>query len=96
MSENLGLVNFSVMMFFVIIQSYYYFKVNPSTKARFPVMLAITGFSMMITPLLMSSIDSNGDLFSMIGTPFVQLFFILYQVLLFFFSAWEYKLVKRG
>lgn len=96
MSDGVSYLNFAVMIFFVGIQSYYYFKVSPTTRLRLPVVVAITTFSMIITPMLMSSVNDEGDLFSMVGTPFIQLFFLLYQVLVFFFSMWEYKLVKSG
>lgn len=58
-------------------------------------MVIITTFSMILTPMLMSPMGVDMDE-SMIGTPYIQLFFLLYQVLLFFFSVWEYKLVKNG
>ena len=81
------LINYLTMVFLIVIQSYYYFKVNPTTKLRMPVMTSIASFSMIITPMLM------GD--GIVGTPYIQLFFILYQVLLFFFSTWEYLRIKK-
>ena len=82
------LVNYLIMVFLVFIQSYYYFKVSPSTRLRMPIVVATTSFSMIITPMLMFD--------GVAGTPYIQLFFILYQVIVFFFSMWEYKLIKSG
>lgn len=82
------LINYLIMLFFVGLQSYYYFKVPVMARLRMPVVITITTFSMIITPMLM--VDG------VVGTPYVQLFFIVYQMLVFFFSMWEYRIVKSG
>lgn len=82
------IVNYLVMIFLVGIQSYYYFKVSPSTLLRMPVVVATTTFSMILTPMLMVG--------EVVGTPFIQIFFMVYQILIFFFSMFEYVEIKKS
>ena len=80
------LINYLTMLLLVVIQSYYYFNVSPSTRLRMPIAVATTSFSMILTPMFMVVGGA--------GTPYIQLFFIVYQMLVFFFSMWEYRLIK--
>ena len=83
------LVNFFIMALLMFIQSYFYFKISIKSMSRFPIMFATTSFSLIITPLLMT--------YEVPTTPYIQLFFMIYQVFLFFFSSIEYrKQKKRG
>ena len=87
MSE-LMLVNFLVMIFLVFIQSYFYFKLSVKSMVRFPVMSLTASFSLIISPMLMTN--------EVPATPYIQIFFIFYQILLFFFASIEYIKVKKG
>jgi len=82
------LVNFFVMALLMFIQSYFYFKIPIKSMSRFPIMFATTSFSLIITPLLMT--------YEVPTTPYIQLFFMIYQVFLFFFSSIEYRKQKKG
>lgn len=81
-------VNLMVMSLMMGIQLFFYFKINSTSMIRFPVMFLTTSFSLIITPLLMTN--------EVPTTPYLQLFFMVFQVLLFFFSTIEYLKVKRG
>jgi len=82
------IVALSVMFFMVIIQTFFYMKILVKSMIRFPIMSITTSFSMIITPMLM--------IYEITATPYLQLFFIIYQVFLFFFSTMEYLKYKRG
>jgi len=82
------IVALSVMFFMVIIQTFFYMKIPVKSMIRFPIMSITTSFSMIITPMLM--------IYEIPATPYLQLFFIIYQVFLFFFSTMEYLKYKRG
>lgn len=81
-----SVINVGVMLLMMIIQSFYYFKVSVKSVIRFPIMFTTGVFSLFMTPLLMLN--------EVPATPFIQIYFMLYQIVVFFFSMWEYKLNK--
>ncbi len=78
----------SLMIFMVIVQTFFYIKIPVKSIIRFPIMSITAVFSMIITPLLMT--------YEIPTTPYIQLFFMIYQVFLFFFSTIEYLKQKKG
>lgn len=87
MSE-LIMANFLVMVLMMAIQTFFYLKLSVKSMIRFPIMLTTTSFSLIITPLLMRG--------SLPTTPYIQLFFMVYQTFLFFFSTIEYLKIKKN
>lgn len=83
----LMLTNFMVMGLLFLVQSFFYFKVSVKSLIRFPIMATTGLFSLIITPLLLQN--------EVPATPFIQIFFVLYQTLLFFFSTLEYLKIKK-
>lgn len=83
----LMLTNFMVMGLLILVQSFFYFKVSVKSMIRFPIILTTGLFSLIITPLLLQN--------EVPTTPFIQIFFVLYQTLLFFFSTIEYLKIKK-
>lgn len=81
------LVNFLVMTLLIFVQSYFYFKISVKSLIRFPIMFTTASFSLIITPMLMVN--------ELPATPYIQLFFMVYQTLLFFFSTIEYLKQKK-
>lgn len=86
MSEMI-IVNFSVMVLMMFIQTFFYLKIPVKSMIRFPIMFTTVAFSLIITPMLMTN--------EVPTTPYIQLFFMVYQTFLFFFSTIEYLKQKK-
>lgn len=85
--DEIMIVNFMIMVLMMIIQTYFYVKISIKSMIRFPIMLTTASFSLIITPLLMMN--------EVPTTPYIQLYFMIYQVFLFFFSTIEYLKQKK-
>lgn len=86
MSEVM-IINFEIMVLLMIIQTFFYLKIPVKSMIRFPIMATTVSFSLILTPILMIN--------EVPTTPYIQLFFMVYQTLLFFFSTIEYLKQKK-
>jgi len=77
-----------IMLFLLILNLYVYFGISYKNQIKFPLNLLITSFSFIIGVLLLPV--------NIPSTPFIQIFFIMFQVVVFFFNAIEYYLIKKG
>lgn len=86
MSEVM-IINFEIMVLLMIIQTFFYLKIPVKSMIRFPIMATTVSFSLILTPILMIN--------EVPTTPYIQLFFMIFQTLLFFFSTIEYLKQKK-
>ncbi len=65
-----------------------YFKISVIYAIKFPLIVIIYIFSLILVPY---SFD-----YELIGTPFIQIFFILLQTTILYFSSLEYYTIKNS
>lgn len=75
-------------LFFIGLTLFIYFKIPKNSVFKFPLILILFIFSIIISISLMSN-------YEIIGSPFLQIFLILFQTIIFLITSLEYFYVKK-
>lgn len=75
------------IIFFIILTLFIYLKIETIYAVKFPLLVVIVLFSFIIIPFTFD--------FELIGTPYIQIFFIIFQMVILVFSSYEYYTLKN-
>ena len=77
-----------VMFAFLILMLFIYFKLEPNLTIKFPLIVTIYLFGVIINTFSLFT-------YEIVGTPYIQIFFVVFLTIILFTTIQEYRMNKK-